>query len=281
VARTVAVVNGAMPLGDPATVDLAGLRIAVVATDGLLDAGAAAQRAVADAADALRSAGVKAEAWALPSPQMGLGLTLHALGIDRLQHLVDVAAGTPLDPRVKQIVKLTTMGPGLRKVMHAVLDRMGQHSLAAGLMALAVDPSPAGRAATVAGVDAYRERFAAALAADGFDAVLLPASPLPAIPHGATKTLATLGSYTMLWNILGYPAGVVPWTAVRADDAVRPKARDIVVKAARKAEEGAAGLPIGVQVVARHGEDHVALALMQALETASVRLGEHPGSPAI
>jgi len=111
-------------------------------------------------------------------------------------------------------------------------------------------------------------------------AILLPASALPAVPHGPTKNLGTLGAYTFLWNVLGLPAGVVPWTKVRADEEVgRTKTRDIVANTARSAEIGSAGLPIGVQVVGRAGRDHETLAIMRALEKESLRLGEHPGMP--
>src|SRR5258708_19742398 len=67
---------------------------------------------------------------------------------------------------------------------------------------------------------AYRARFRDALdSAEGgpFDVILCPAFPLPAMRHGATDEVVLAGAYSCLYNVLGYPAGVVPITRVRAE----------------------------------------------------------------
>ena len=55
-------------------------------------------------------------------------------------------------------------------------------------------------------------------------------------------------SYTSLWNLLGYPAGVVPATTVEAAE-----------------DPEAAGLPVGAQVAARERREDVVLGLMHAI----------------
>ena len=205
-------------------------------------------------------------------------LAFAMLGFNRLAHFAELADGGKLDSRVKQMVQLTNMPRPLRRVVARVLTTAGQRGLAQGLALLDVRPDE--HADVVAQLERYRSRFAAALDADGIDAVLLPACPVPAVRHGATKQLATIGSYALLWNALGYPAGVVPWTTVRPDEAGgRARSIDAVTAAARKAELGSAGLPIGVQLAAPHGQDHRVLALMDVVERAAIRLGEHPGHP--
>src|SRR4249920_3236121 len=67
----------------------------------------------------------------------------------------------------------------------------------------------------------YQRRFAQSLDhADGgpFDLILCPATALPAWTHGAGQNLVLAGAYTALYNVLGYPAGVVPVTRVRAGE---------------------------------------------------------------
>jgi protein tyrosine phosphatase len=44
----------------------------------------------------------------------------------------------------------------------------------------------------------------------GFDAVISTAGILPAIPHKFSSELFPLNSHYMIYNILDYPAGVVP-----------------------------------------------------------------------
>ncbi len=48
-------------------------------------------------------------------------------------------------------------------------------------------------------------------------------------------------------------------------------------QAAYKVEVGSAGLPVGVQVVARPWREHVALAAMQAIEEAVRTRDDYPG----
>lgn len=75
------------------------------------------------------------------------------------------------------------------------------------------------------------------------------------------------GSYSFLYTILGTPAGTVPATRVRPDEeSVRVVHRDVVDRAARHVEQNSTGLPIGVQIVARHWREDVVLHVMRTLE---------------
>ena len=132
---------------------------------------------------------------------------------------------------------------------------------------------------------AYQRRFLQALDSDDggpFDVIICPACAVPAIRHGASKDLLTAGGYAVLYNLLGYPAGAVPVTRVHPDEeSPRKRSRDRVEQAARAAEQESAGLPIGVQVVARPWREHVALAAMRAIEEDARRRDDFPASPPI
>jgi fatty acid amide hydrolase len=131
----------------------------------------------------------------------------------------------------------------------------------------------------------YQRRFAQALdQGEGgpFDLILGPACALPAFRHGASRELMTAGGYTALYNLLGYPAGVVPFTRVRAgEETERPPSRDVVEQTACQVEQGSAGLPVGVQVIARPWRDHVALAAMLAIEKAARTRDGFPALPPV
>jgi fatty acid amide hydrolase len=120
----------------------------------------------------------------------------------------------------------------------------------------------------------YQRRFMEALdAGEGgpVDVILCPACALPAFTHGSSRDLLTAGGYSILYNILGYPAGAVPLTHVRTDEEVgRASSKDMV-------ELGSVGLPVGVQVVARPWREHVALAAMRAIEEAACMRDDYPG----
>ena len=57
-----------------------------------------------------------------------------------------------------------------------------------------------------------RQRFLSALDAQRFDALLCPPYALPAPTHGISGNLnvTNAGSYAILYNLLGLPAGVAP-----------------------------------------------------------------------
>ena len=61
----------------------------------------------------------------------------------------------------------------------------------------------------------------------------------------------------------------------------RGLSRDTAEKVALKVEIGSAGLPVGVQVVARPWREHVALAVMSAIEQAASSRPEYPGLPVL
>jgi len=80
--------------------------------------------------------------------------------------------------------------------------------------------------------------------------------------------------------VLGVPAGVVPVTRVRPDEqSDRPAIRDVVERTAVATEAGSAGLPIGVQVIARPWREDVVLSVMQSLESANSERDDFPRTP--
>jgi fatty acid amide hydrolase len=97
--------------------------------------------------------------------------------------------------------------------------------------------------------------------------------------HGASKDLVTAGAYAILYNVLGYPTGIVPVTRVReGEESQRKRSLDRLEGVAQATERGSAGLPVGVQVVARPWQEHIAFAAMRAIE-ASLR--GSPGYPGV
>jgi fatty acid amide hydrolase len=103
---------------------------------------------------------------------------------------------------------------------------------------------------------------------------------LPALTHGSFIHLMAAASYSMLFNLLGVPVGVVAATTVRAGEETQRRAsRDRVERAALAVEADSAGLPIGVQVAARHWREDVTLALMAALEEHFRQQSGYPAWP--
>ena len=266
--------DGLAPLGDPGAVEVAGLRIGWYADDGLFPPSPAARRAVTEAADALARLGVRVTQWQPPDPAHAEALLFGVLGADRFACGRASLGSSPRDPRIKLLEAAARQPRALVNLLLTLTGRQRMRSVARNF-------GPYDTASYWRRVEAlldYRERVLAALGE--LDVILSPASPLPPLRHGAAAEVSLMGTYMSLYNVLGWPAGVVPWTRVRAgEESDRPASKDPCFVAARATEDGAAGLPIAVQVAARPWRDHVALAVMAALEREAKTRPDVPRTP--
>jgi fatty acid amide hydrolase len=253
-----------VPLGDPAGVDLARLRFTTWIEDGVLPPCAAAVRAVHEAAEALRSRGATEVETELPSPAEALEITVGIFGADRFAGMARLLGKDPREKSVGMLELLIAAGPVRRAFLSAALRVTGR-ARARALMRSGGDGSADHYFDLVERQLAYRERYLAALG--DVDLILSPATALPAVRHGATAELGSMGAYTMLYNLLGFPAGVVPVTTVRAGEQTAVARHDDASdRVAIASEQGSAGLPIAVQIAARPWQEHRVLAALAAVE---------------
>jgi amidase len=77
-----------------------------------------------------------------------------------------------------------------------------------------------------------------------YDAIVCPPCAVPAMLHGTSWANATVSSYSMAYNLTGWPAAVV------------------------RAGTSPEGLPTGVQIVARPWREDIVLAVARHIETA-------------
>jgi fatty acid amide hydrolase len=269
--------NPPVPWREPPVTGVAGLRVALLpAVDGFAPS-PAIRRALEEAAEGLRSAGAVVEAWE-PTPDVGTGIAIatRAYTADGAVFARQLLAGEAPHPLIKGDLQLTAMPKPALRALVAVLNATGQHRMAR--IARHVSRLSAREFLDVLGDRlTYEEAFIAALDAGDYDLVLCPATPVPAVPHGLTPKLPDLLGPGVLFNLLGMPAGVVPVTRVRpGEECDRPDGRDGAVRAARTAEQGSAGLPVGVQVAGRHWREDLVLAAMSAIETGRPAVPGHP-----
>jgi fatty acid amide hydrolase len=271
-----------MPLRDAGEVDISRLRVAVYVDDGILPVAPAVRRAVREAAAILSGAGAKVCGWQPPSLSDAYQLSMGILSADRGAGMRRTLGRSARDPRIAALMMIAARSRPTVGILGGLLRMLGQHGMADGIKAFGHGDTWHYWQLVEAQLD-YQQRFKAALdGADGgpFDLILCPASSLPAWKHGAARELNLGGAYTILYNLLGYPAGVVPVTRVRADEeSERETSRDVIERAARAVESGSAGLPVGVQVVARPWREHVALAAMQEIQNAARKRGDFPFTP--
>lgn len=264
---------------DPNQVDVSKLRVAMWTDDGFFSPSPAVRRAVQEAAEVLRSAGVQVESFAPPAVHEAMHLYFSILSADGGYDARLLLDGDAANHEVGYLLTMARIPRLLRSAIGWTLERIGQRHAAE----LVRHTAPASAWQYWQTTDRRRKyvlRFFEALAVGRFDAMLCPVHALPALTHGSFKHLVAAASYSMLTNLLGVPTGAVPITRVRpGEESDRRASHDRVERAALAVEADSAGLPIGVQVAAPLWRDDVVLALMQVLETACSSRPDYPRWP--
>ncbi|KAM3841216.1 vitamin D3 hydroxylase-associated protein-like [Vipera latastei] len=119
----------------------------------------------------------------------------------------------------------------------------------------------------------YRDEFIAEWRKLKLDVVLCPALG-PAFNLGYAGKLFVATTYTHLYNVLNFPAGVVPVTTVTQTDEEELKHYkghygDFWDKRMKEAVEDAVGLPVAVQCVALPWQEELCLRFMKEVERVS------------
>jgi fatty acid amide hydrolase len=113
---------------------------------------------------------------------------------------------------------------------------------------------------------AYRAEFLAAMDKENLDAIVSPVCALPAFLHNSTDKVGLGGTYTLVYNVLGFPAGVARISEVTKDEAVSRKLSvDALEYTATKTQLKTAGLPLAAQIAARPWREDIVLALVNEL----------------
>lgn len=243
-----------------------GLRVAMFTDNGFFQAAPALRRAVREAADALRVRGVTVDEWQPTDVGEAWRIYLGLVFGDGMSGVRRALRGSKVDWRLRGIVWSAAPPKLFYKLSAWQWALLGQKRIAGDVRSL-------GRLSTktywrlVDERTRYRAAFIQALDAGRYDAIICPPDGLPALRHGSSFLLTNAMSYAALFNLLGMPAGVVAATRARAgEESDREPGLDLVERMARKVETGSAGLPVGVQVAARHWREDIALSIMFALE---------------
>jgi fatty acid amide hydrolase len=184
-------------------------------------------------------------------------------------------------PQIRVILQGSSIPKPLRRFVAAIMQTAGQNRLSR-VLKQAGARSAESYWKLIEDLGTYRVRFRNALDSGRFDAIICPPTSLPAVLHGSTTTLLDFDSYARLYNVLGMPAGVVAAGCVRAgEESERAPSKDRVERMAKEVEMGSAGLPVGVQVAARHWREDIVLAVMSALESHFRTQADYPGEPPI
>ncbi|MFX0205540.1 MAG: amidase [Candidatus Hodarchaeota archaeon] len=258
-----------VPWPDPEKVSVKKLKIGIYTDNGVFSVSPAIQRAVEESAAALREKGALIKQFTFPEEEISWKLFLEVNSAGGTESLPRQLAGSDPNDILKDSVKGFTLPRLIRWILVFLMNRRGQKFLASTIR-LVKTRSSEEYWQLVERINNYRERFLKALEKNNIDIILCPASAIVAPLHGTTRYLLPPPmSYSILFNLLGMPAGVVSVTRVKEDeeeDISRKVSKDRAVRTAWEVEKDSVGLPVGVQVVGWHWREDIVLKVMEVLE---------------
>ncbi|MEZ5335221.1 MAG: amidase [Methanolobus sp.] len=204
-----------MPLGDPAAVEIGKLRAAVYTDNGIFPPTPETIKVVEEAAKVLSDAGMDVTEALPPGIEKSFWFENAIFEADAgywIEKSLEFAGTTETHPFTQGILEEC-------------------HSAAM---------STADFSELLIKLDMFRSEILSFM--KKYDVIICPVCACPAIEHGTSFDVFPAFSYTMTYNLTGWPAAVV------------------------RAGTSPDGLPIGVQVVARPWREDVALAVVQHIE---------------
>jgi fatty acid amide hydrolase len=269
-----------VPWSDPATVKVEGMRIGIYTDNGYFPASPALRRAVKEAAEVLRRHGATVEPITPPDVAEGLRIFLGVITANGLEVYKQLLGDEKPVPQIAGLFQAVWSPSFIMPLVQWLYAARGQRHLVRAIEYLGARPL-GDYWDLVKARTRYRSQFYQTLDEGDFDAVLCPPYALPAVTHGASEDLLPAATYAGVYNVLGTPAGVVSVSKVRpGEESDRETSKDMADITARNVEEGSAGLPVGVQVVARHWREDIVLKLMAVLEDHFQATPDYPVLPA-
>lgn len=268
---------------DPASIDVKKLRVGMFIDDGLIRPSDAVGRAVSEAGKALKHAGVSVHPFCPPRIRDAMGIYFGVMSADGGHTAFGQLDGSAMEPTLAPLRQAAMLPKPVRLALSRTLRSLGQERPAWFLSNVGDKPVHELWRLTRAARD-YRAAVLDSMDRAGIDVLLCPAHATPAVPHTMSAQFTLAGSFSMLFNLLQFPAGVVPVTTVlgsetsRVVDTVLAKG-DRFENVARVVDAASEGLPVGVQVAARPFQDEEVLAVMAALERALHGSAGRPVTP--
>ncbi|KFW68876.1 Vitamin D3 hydroxylase-associated protein, partial [Pygoscelis adeliae] len=237
------------------------LRIGYYEGDGYFQPSPSMKRAIQQTRKLLQDAGHTLVPFAPPKIDYVVDeLFTRGIFSDGAAHLVDCFKGDIVDPNLKSQFNTYRLPVLVKRILAIILKPIVSVWMSAKNL---WDQHGA--------VAVYRTEFIAKWRKLRLDVILCPVLG-PAFNHGYAGKLFAATSYTNLYNVLNFPAGVVPVSTVtRADEEELKHYRghygDPWDKRLKEAVEGAMGLPVAVQCVALPWQEELCLRFMKEVET--------------
>ncbi|KAK3588105.1 hypothetical protein CHS0354_012163 [Potamilus streckersoni] len=256
------------------------LKIGYYVNDGYLQSVPACQRAVMMAKTALEAQGHTVISFDPPDvPRMWTELYLKTVAGDGGRKFYEAIQKDIPDRCVWNLLFITRVPRWLLWCMKTIIRLVTQDPVhTEGLMSSKGCRSVCEWWQQAEVVEAYKDKFMKKWDDLGLDGVICPVFACVAVPHGYVTEIIGAGTYSMLYNVLNYPAGSLPLTKVTSEDVQQLENypnRRYFEKNIKKASEGSIGLPVNVQCVCLPFQEELVLRVMKEIETGLKSMGDH------
>ncbi|KAM3909912.1 LOW QUALITY PROTEIN: fatty-acid amide hydrolase 1-like, partial [Leptodactylus fuscus] len=258
-----------IPFNDEVFSSARPLCIGYYQTDGSTMATPSMARAVLQTKELLEKAGHKLVPFTPPSVESSLfGLAMRGLLADGGSTFLDNFKGDEVDANLRTQVSTYRCPSWLKRVLSVLLRPLFPR-LSLVLQNVQGVSSVKELWRHHVAVEAYRQEFIAHWT-HGLDVLICPFLG-PALTIGFPGQLTSAVSYAILYNLVDFPAGVLPVTTVSNDDEEALKKyeghhKDFWDKLLKKAVSDGVGLPVAVQCVALPWQEEQCLRLMKEVE---------------
>eukprot|EP01124_Arcella_intermedia_P010454 TRINITY_DN1695_c0_g1_i4.p1 TRINITY_DN1695_c0_g1~~TRINITY_DN1695_c0_g1_i4.p1 ORF type:complete len:585 (-),score=128.72 TRINITY_DN1695_c0_g1_i4:541-2295(-) len=211
------------------------LKIGYVVNYDFFEVSGSCQRAVMEAVDALRRRGHEVTLFEVPRLSDAISYYFELLTADENHNILSYLHQEYLDPSLAKTVGLMKINRRLQRFALGLLSLIGYTRFAKTNSSLSTNK-------TVLSVWKYT--------------------------HAMGQDVLALVAGTFLYNVINFPAGIVPVTTVKQED-IRPRTeRDLWDKAANRIDANSQGLPVGVQIIARPFREEMVVRVMKEIEQA-------------
>lgn len=247
------------------------LRVGYFVDDGLVKPSVAVGRAVGEAVRTLEGLGCAVVPFCPPNIRDAIGIYFATLSSDGGETAFEQLNGSAMEPTLAPLRRAASLPGPVRDALETTLRSLGEER-AAWLLGQISPKSVATLWKLTKRARDYRLALIDQMARDRIDILLCPAHATPAVPHTLSAQFTLGGSFSMLFNLVQFPAGVVLVTQVQPHETTRAiderkGSKDRFDTIAQRVDNESVGLPVGVQIVGRPFTDETVLSVMVAIET--------------
>ncbi|XP_072366784.1 vitamin D3 hydroxylase-associated protein-like [Scyliorhinus torazame] len=259
-----------IPFNNEIYANIKQMRIGYFESDGYWIPTPSMKRAIMETKQLLEEAGHTLVSFTPPKMYYAMNeIVFPGIFADKGLTLIETLKEDIIDPSLKFQVSISTMPIAFKKLLYFILKPFSPR-VADGFKALTEIRSVEELWKHHVAVMTYREEYIKAWGKHNIEVLLCP-SIGPAFQTGCAGKLSASSSYTIIYNLLNFPAGVVPVTKVTKEDEEALKhyhgyKNDSWDKTFKKAVSGGVGLPLAVQCVALPWHDELCLCFMREVE---------------